>query len=60
MGEGEAGRSVEDTAAAVRVLKAAADPARLRLLIAASLTEEACTCDLNVAFDISQPTMVTT
>ena len=41
------------------LLKALADPVRLRLvsLIAASPSGEACVCDLNVAFDLSQPTI---
>lgn len=49
----------DTTDAAVRVLKAIADPVRLRLLrlIAASPEGEACLCDLNGAFEISQPTM---
>lgn len=48
--------------AAVRVaplLKALADPVRLRLLslVAAHEGGEACVCDLNDAFDLSQPTI---
>ena len=41
------------------LLKALADPVRLRLvsLIAASAGGEACVCDLNDAFDLSQPTI---
>ena len=41
------------------LLKALADPVRLRLvsLIASSPTGEACVCDLNDAFDLSQPTI---
>jgi ArsR family transcriptional regulator len=41
------------------VLKAMADPVRLRLLslIAAHDGGEACVCDLNDAFDLSQPTI---
>lgn len=41
------------------VLKALADPVRLRLLglIAASDGGEACVCDLTQAFDLSQPTI---
>ena len=40
-------------------LKALADPVRLRLLslIAAHDQGEACVCDLNDAFDLSQPTI---
>jgi len=41
------------------MLKALADPVRLRLLsiVAASEGGEACVCDLNDAFDLSQPTI---
>jgi ArsR family transcriptional regulator len=41
------------------LLKALADPARLRLLslIASHADGEACVCELNEAFDLSQPTI---
>jgi ArsR family transcriptional regulator, arsenate/arsenite/antimonite-responsive transcriptional repressor len=41
------------------LLKAMADPVRLRLLslVAAHDGGEACVCDLNDAFDLSQPTI---
>lgn len=41
------------------LLKALADPVRLRLLslVAAHSDGEACVCDLNDAFDLSQPTI---
>jgi len=41
------------------LLKAMADPVRLRLLslVAAHEGGEACVCDLNDAFDLSQPTI---
>jgi ArsR family transcriptional regulator len=41
------------------VLKALADPVRLRLtsLLASHVAGEACICDLNAAFDLSQPTI---
>lgn len=41
------------------LLKALADPVRLRLLslVAAHADREACVCDLNDAFDLSQPTI---
>jgi ArsR family transcriptional regulator, arsenate/arsenite/antimonite-responsive transcriptional repressor len=41
------------------LLKALADPARLRLLslVASHVDGEACVCDLNEAFDLSQPTI---
>jgi DNA-binding transcriptional ArsR family regulator len=41
------------------LLKALADPVRLRLmsLVASHQGGEACVCDLNEAFDLSQPTI---
>ena len=41
------------------LLKAIADPVRLRLLslVASHAEAEACVCDLNDAFDLSQPTI---
>ena len=41
------------------LLKALADPVRLRLLslVASYADGEACVCDLNEAFDLSQPTI---
>ena len=41
------------------LLKALADPARLRLLslVASHADGEACVCDLHDAFDLSQPTI---
>ena len=50
----------EPQAAAVApLLKAIADPARLRLLsmVAAHAGGEACVCDLQEGFDLSQPTI---
>jgi ArsR family transcriptional regulator, arsenate/arsenite/antimonite-responsive transcriptional repressor len=43
----------------VPLLKALADPVRLRLLslVASCADGEACVCDLNEAFDLSQPTI---
>jgi ArsR family transcriptional regulator len=43
----------------VPLLKALADPVRLRLisLVASHAGGEACVCDLNNAFDLSQPTI---
>src|SRR3954447_24528915 len=42
-----------------KLLKALADPARLRLmsLVASHADGEACVCDLQEAFDLSQPTI---
>ena len=41
------------------LVKAIADPVRLRLLslVASHAGREACVCDLNDAFDLSQPTI---
>ncbi|MCW2710379.1 MAG: transcriptional regulator [Marmoricola sp.] len=50
----------EDEAAQIApLLKALADPVRLRLLslVASYAGQEACVCDLNDAFDLSQPTI---
>jgi len=51
--------SAERAAGIAPMLKALADPVRLRLLslIAAHADGEACVCDLNDAFDLSQPTI---
>lgn len=51
--------SQEAAAAIAPLLKALADPVRLRLmsLVAAHANGEACVCDLHDAFDLSQPTI---
>src|SRR3990170_7993823 len=51
--------SDEDAARIAPLLKALADPVRLRLLslVASYAGQEACVCDLNDAFDLSQPTI---
>ena len=51
--------SAEQAGQVVPLLKALADPVRLRLvsLIAASAGGEACVCDLNEAFDLTQATI---
>ena len=51
--------SVETAERMAPLLKALADPVRLRLLslVAAHADGEACVCDLNDAFDLSQPTI---
>jgi ArsR family transcriptional regulator len=51
--------SAEQAERIVPLLKALADPARLRLLslVASHQDGEACVCDLNDAFDLSQPTI---
>ena len=51
--------SAEQAELVAPLLKALADPVRLRLmsLIASHQGGEACVCDLNDAFDLSQPTI---
>ena len=51
--------SAEQAERVAPLLKALADPVRLRLvsLIAASAGGEACVCDLNGAFDLTQATI---
>jgi ArsR family transcriptional regulator, arsenate/arsenite/antimonite-responsive transcriptional repressor len=51
--------TLDDAERLAPVLKALADPVRLRLvsLVAAHDGGEACVCDLNDAFDLSQPTI---
>ena len=51
--------SAEQAQQVAPMLKALADPVRLRLmsLIASHEGGEACVCDLNDAFDLSQPTI---
>jgi ArsR family transcriptional regulator len=51
--------SEEDAVRVAPLLKAVADPVRLRLMSMVLSHEggEACVCDLNEAFDLSQPTI---
>lgn len=51
--------SEEQASQVAGVLKALADPVRLRLLsmVLSHAGGEACVCDLNDAFDLSQPTV---
>jgi ArsR family transcriptional regulator, arsenate/arsenite/antimonite-responsive transcriptional repressor len=51
--------SVEQAEQVAPLLKALADPVRLRLmsLIASAASGEACVCDLSENFELSQPTM---
>ncbi|MFE0751174.1 ArsR/SmtB family transcription factor [Gordonia sp. NPDC058843] len=53
------GLSVDEAETFAPVLKALADPVRLRLLseIAAHPGGEACVCDISGPFDVSQPTI---
>jgi len=39
------------------MLKALADPIRLRLMSIIAAADEACVCDLTTPFDVSQPTI---
>ena len=51
--------SLEQAERVAPLVKALADPVRLRLLslIASHADHEACVCDLNDAFELSQPTI---
>ncbi len=51
--------SADQAAQVAPMLKALADPVRLRLLslVASHADGEACVCDLNDAFELSQPTI---
>jgi ArsR family transcriptional regulator len=51
--------SMEQAEQVAPLLKALADPVRLRLLSLTASRQggEACICDLNAAFDLSQPTI---
>ncbi len=51
--------SIEAAERIAPLVKALADPVRLRLLslVASHADGEACVCDLNDAFDLSQPTI---
>jgi ArsR family transcriptional regulator len=51
--------TVEQAATAAELLKAVADPVRLRLMSMVLSYEggEACVCDLGEGFDLSQPTI---
>ncbi|GGR54023.1 ArsR family transcriptional regulator [Nocardioides luteus] len=51
--------TADQAASMAPMLKALADPVRLRLLslVAAHADGEACVCNLNDAFDLSQPTI---
>ncbi len=51
--------SAEQAERVMPLVKALADPVRLRLLslVASHADGEACVCDLNDAFDLSQPTI---
>jgi ArsR family transcriptional regulator len=51
--------SVDEAERVTPLLKALADPVRLRLLslVASHADQEACVCDLTGAFELSQPTI---
>jgi ArsR family transcriptional regulator, arsenate/arsenite/antimonite-responsive transcriptional repressor len=43
--------------AAVSLLKAIADPVRLRLMSIIAAADETCVCELSAEFDVTQPTI---
>jgi ArsR family transcriptional regulator len=49
--------SAEQAEVITGLLKALADPIRLRLMSMIAATDEACVCDLTAPFDVSQPTI---
>ncbi len=50
--------SVEGAAATARLFKALADPTRVRILnLLANSSKAVCVCELNVHFDLAQPTL---
>lgn len=54
----EAPLVVEQAVSIAKMFKALGDPVRLRLLsLITSADGEVCVCDLNTAFDLSQPTI---
>ena len=56
---GDTSMSAEEAEQVTPLLKALADPVRLRLvsMIASAASGEACVCDLNTAFDLTQATI---
>jgi len=52
------GLSTEEAGATATVFKALADPTRVRIVnLLAGRSEPVCLCDINTAFDLSQPTL---
>jgi ArsR family transcriptional regulator len=49
--------SVEQAETVANLLKALSDPVRVRLMSMIAAVDEACVCDLNAPFDVSQPTI---
>jgi ArsR family transcriptional regulator len=49
--------SAEQAELVAGLLKALADPIRVRLMSLITATDEACVCDLTAPFDVSQPTI---
>jgi ArsR family transcriptional regulator len=49
--------TAEQAESAAALLKAVADPVRLRLLSIIAASEETCVCELTGEFDVSQPTI---
>lgn len=55
---GAAPLTVDQASTVAKMFKALGDPVRLRLLSLISLADgEVCVCDLNTAFELSQPTI---
>jgi ArsR family transcriptional regulator, arsenate/arsenite/antimonite-responsive transcriptional repressor len=48
---------LKDAETAARFFKALADPTRVAIVNRLAAAEESCVCDLNAAFDLSQPTI---
>jgi ArsR family transcriptional regulator len=49
--------TAEQAEAVTGLLKALADPIRLRIMSIIAAADEACVCDLTAPFDVSQPTI---
>lgn len=49
--------SVKEAERITGLLRALADPIRLRLMSIITASDEACVCDLTAPFDVSQPTV---
>jgi ArsR family transcriptional regulator len=54
---GREAMSVEEAERITGLLKALADPIRLRIMSIIAAADEACVCDLTAQFDVSQPTI---
>jgi ArsR family transcriptional regulator len=54
---GREAMSVKEAERITGLLRALADPIRLRLMSIITASDEACVCDLTAPFDVSQPTV---